>query len=94
MSYRGAEEIRHAEHQRREIDRLNGEGFQSQHGYISAFDLYTYLYEAVGATVKQQIPEHLRQRYGETQEPELAVLKGNLGEAGCPLGASPNPTIA
>jgi hypothetical protein len=47
-----------------------------QRGYISVFDLYTYLYFTVVEAVKQQVPAALRQRYGETQEPELTILKG------------------
>jgi len=58
------------------LDGLRGVGTSSQRGYISAFDLYTQLYFAVGAAVRQQIPAAVRQRYGETQEPELTVLKG------------------
>jgi hypothetical protein len=54
---------------------LRGEGVSSRGGYISAFDLYTYLYYAVGEAV-QQLPEPLRAKYGDTQEPELTVLKG------------------
>jgi nucleoside phosphorylase len=57
-------------------DGLRGKGTSSRHGYISAFDLYTHLYFAVREAVTQQVPEELRQRYGEEQEPELTVLKG------------------
>jgi hypothetical protein len=45
-------------------------------GYISAFDLYTHLYYAVGEAVQSTIPQHIRDRHGNTQEPELTVLKG------------------
>jgi hypothetical protein len=58
------------------LDGLRGQGTTSQRGYISAFDLYTQLYFAVGDAVRQQVPEAVRQRYGATQEPELTVLKG------------------
>jgi hypothetical protein len=45
-------------------------------GYISAFDLYTHLYYAVGEAVQDTVPQHIRDHYGNTQEPELTVLKG------------------
>jgi Caspase domain len=57
------------------LEGLRGEGVSSRGGYISAFDLYTYVYYAVGEAV-QQLPEALRAKYGDTQEPELTVLKG------------------
>ena len=50
------------------VDGLRGEGTRSSRGYVSAFDLYLYLYDSV--------KEAVAQRYGETQEPELTVLKG------------------
>lgn len=55
---------------------LRGQGLSGRAGYISAFDLYTHLYFAVGEAVATQVPAFLRQRYGDTQEPELTVLKG------------------
>ena len=57
------------------LEGLHGEGVGSRGGYISAFDLYTYLYYAVGEAV-QQLPESVRTKYGGVQEPELTVLKG------------------
>ena len=57
-------------------DGLRGQGLSGRAGYISAFDLYTHLYFAVGEAVEKRIPAALRQRYGNTQEPELTVLKG------------------
>jgi hypothetical protein len=58
------------------IDGLRGQGLSGRAGYISAFDLYTHLYFAVGEAVEKRVPAALRQRYGNTQEPELTVLKG------------------
>ncbi|MCS6941146.1 MAG: caspase family protein, partial [Roseiflexus sp.] len=55
---------------------LRGQGLSGRAGYISVFDLYTHLYFAVGDAVAQRVPAELRRRYGETQEPELTVLKG------------------
>lgn len=57
-------------------DGLRGQGSGSRAGYLSAFDLYTQLYFAVGAAVEQCISAALKQYYGSTQEPELTVLKG------------------
>jgi Caspase domain len=57
------------------VDGLRGHGINHQVGYISAFDLYTYIYLAVVAAVGQ-LPEVVRRRYSDTQEPELTVLKG------------------
>jgi uncharacterized caspase-like protein len=57
------------------LEGLRGEGVGSRGGYISAFDLYTYLYYAVGEAV-QQLPQAVRAQYGGAQEPELTVLKG------------------
>jgi hypothetical protein len=57
------------------LDGLRGNGVSDRGGFISAFDLYTYLYYAVGEAV-QQLPESIRTQYGGTQEPELTVLKG------------------
>ena len=58
------------------IDGLRGQGLSSRAGYISAFDLYTHLYFAVGAAIETRVSAVLKQRYGSTQEPELTVLKG------------------
>ncbi|MCS7289574.1 MAG: caspase family protein [Roseiflexus sp.] len=57
-------------------DGLRGQGLSGRAGYISVFDLYTHLYFAVGDAVAQRVSAELRRRYGETQEPELTVLKG------------------
>lgn len=58
------------------VDGLRGQGVSSLRGFISAFDLYTQLYFAVTEAVQKTIPAATRQRYSETQEPELTVLKG------------------
>lgn len=50
------------------VNGLQGKGTVGNHGYISAFDLYTYLYFTVSEAVQRQL--------GATQEPELTVLKG------------------
>ncbi|NJO07291.1 MAG: caspase family protein [Chloroflexaceae bacterium] len=56
---------------------LRGEDIYSRAGYISAFDLYTALYENVTRTVEREVSAAQRQRYGNgRQEPELTVLKG------------------
>jgi hypothetical protein len=57
-------------------DGLRGKGTSSHNGYISAFDLYLHVYHAVGEAVQKNIPEYLRKRYAQMQEPELTVLKG------------------
>ncbi|MGQ9483060.1 MAG: caspase family protein [Chloroflexus sp.] len=57
-------------------DGLRGQGLNARAGYISVFDLYTHLYFAVGEAVEKRVSTALRQRYGNTQEPELTVLKG------------------
>jgi len=56
-------------------DGLRGRGVSGRAGFISAFDLYTYLYFAVREAVERRVPPALRDRYGP-QEPELTVLKG------------------
>ena len=43
---------------------------------ISAYELYLAVYRRVGALVRAEVPETTRKVYGETQEPELTVLKG------------------
>ena len=50
------------------VDGLRGKGVLTRGGFISAFDLYTMIYETVSALVKQI--------YHRDQEPELTVLKG------------------
>ncbi len=55
---------------------LRGQGVSGRAGFISAFDLYTYLYFTVREAVERQVPLALRQCYTMTQEPELTVLKG------------------
>ncbi len=50
------------------VDGLRGEGVPDRNGFVSAFDLYTHVFDAVTGEV--------RRRYNETQEPELTVLKG------------------
>jgi hypothetical protein len=55
--------------------RGGGEVF-NRNGYISAFDLYTHLYYALEDAVPRDVPQHIRDRYGSRQEPELTVLKG------------------
>jgi len=81
------------------VDGLRGKGVLARGGFISAFDLYTMIYETVSALV--------RQLYHREQEPELTVLKGigpfavslykgaletNLGLAEAP--AAPTPVNA
>jgi hypothetical protein len=59
------------------VDGLRGSGeVYNRNGYISAFDLYTHLYYALDESVQRDIPQHLRDHYGNTQEPELTILKG------------------
>jgi hypothetical protein len=60
------------------VDGLQGKGdyIGNRGGLISAFDLYSHLYATLQAWVPQRVPEWLRQSYGQTQEPELTVLKG------------------
>jgi hypothetical protein len=50
------------------VDGLHGRGTINQHGYISAFDLYTALYANVSETVQTN--------YRRKQEPELTIHKG------------------
>lgn len=60
------------------VDGLQGKGdyIANRHGFISAFDLYSHLYDTLQSWVPQQIAADVRQKYGDTQEPELTVLKG------------------
>jgi Caspase domain len=58
------------------VEGLRGDGVTSRSGYISLFDLYTGLYSAVDEMVRRVVPAELRQRYGQTQEPELTIIKG------------------
>jgi len=50
------------------VDTLRGTGVTSQRGYISVFDLYTAVYDAVRGIVHD--------RYDRLQEPEITVHKG------------------
>jgi hypothetical protein len=50
------------------IDGLNGKGVANKAGFVSAFNLYEYIFETVTETVDEKL--------GEKQEPELTVLKG------------------
>jgi hypothetical protein len=50
------------------VDGLRGRGTISQRGYISAFDLYTSVYETVS--------EQVQAAYASRQEPELTIHKG------------------
>jgi hypothetical protein len=47
---------------------LLGQGVDGRNGYISAFDLYTHVFNTVG--------EQVRQQFSARQEPELTILKG------------------
>ncbi|NJN67053.1 MAG: caspase family protein [Chloroflexaceae bacterium] len=57
-------------------DGLRGQGFNGRAGFISAYDLYTHLFFAIGEAVERHISPALKQQYGDTQEPELTVFKG------------------
>jgi hypothetical protein len=56
---------------------LQGKGIIGNRGYISIFDLYNYLYDAVGDAVAddKRVSSQARQRYGGTQEPQLTIIK-------------------
>lgn len=56
-------------------DGLRGQGITAKGGYISVYDLYVHVYFTVREKVAQ-LDESLRKRHGETQEPELTILKG------------------
>jgi hypothetical protein len=60
------------------VDGLQGKGdyIANRHGFISAFDLYSHLYDTLQTWVPQQIDADVRKKYGDTQEPELTILKG------------------
>jgi hypothetical protein len=58
------------------VSALKGEGVRGEGGVISAYDLYLAVYRKVGTLVRAEVSEHHRKTYGETQEPELTVLKG------------------
>jgi hypothetical protein len=60
------------------VDGLQGKGdyLANRGGAISAFDLYSQLYDTLQTWVPQRIPADLRAKYGNVQEPELTVLKG------------------
>jgi hypothetical protein len=50
------------------IDGLNGRGTANKAGFVSAYNLYEYIFETVTETVEDKL--------GVKQEPELTVLKG------------------
>jgi hypothetical protein len=60
------------------VDGLQGKGdyISNRGGFISAFDLYSHLYDTLQTWVPAKISASLRQKHGEQQEPELTVLKG------------------
>ncbi len=59
------------------IDGLRGGSeVYNRSGYISVFDLYNHLYYALDEAVPREVPPHVRAHYGDTQEPELTILKG------------------
>ncbi len=59
------------------VDGLRGTGdVFNRNGYISAFDLYTHLYYTLAEAVQRDVPQQTRDQYGDTQEPELTILKG------------------
>jgi hypothetical protein len=58
------------------VGALKGEGLRGDLGVIGAYELYLAVYRCVGALVRAEVPESTRKIYGETQEPELTVLKG------------------
>jgi hypothetical protein len=45
-------------------------------GALTIFDLYLQLYRRVPGLVAQEVPDQLRQSYGQLQEPELTILTG------------------
>ncbi len=57
-------------------DGLRGDEIATHSGYISAFDLYTRIYEGVGHVVDTTIDAGSRKLYGGTPEPELTVIQG------------------
>lgn len=50
------------------VDGLRGKGVANSRGFISAFSLYTYIYETV--------TENVQALYNKAQQPELTVLRG------------------
>jgi hypothetical protein len=60
------------------VDGLQGKGdfVANRNGFISVFDLYSHLYDTLHAWVPQRVDADVRQKYGDTQEPELTILKG------------------
>lgn len=60
------------------VEGLQGRGdyVANRHGFISAFDLYSHLYDTLQARVPRLVDADVRARYGGAQEPELTVLKG------------------
>jgi hypothetical protein len=59
------------------VNRLKGRGVTPQKGFISAYDLYTALYNNVLESVqdKERVTPTVYQKYG-AQEPELTIIKG------------------
>jgi hypothetical protein len=59
------------------VNGLQGKGILSNHGYISIFDLYNYVYDAVADAVADdnRVSPQTRQQYGGTQEPQLTIIK-------------------
>jgi len=59
------------------VNGLQGKGIISNRGYISIFDLYNYLYDAVGDAVADdnRVSPQTRQHYGGTQEPQITIIK-------------------
>jgi hypothetical protein len=60
------------------VDGLQGKGdyVTNRGGFISAYDLYSHLYDTLQAWVPQKVDADVRAQYGTVQEPELTVLKG------------------
>lgn len=54
---------------------LQGDDLMPRNGYVSAFDLYTFIHDEVKRTVERTIPAATRQQYGGTQEPMLTVTE-------------------
>jgi hypothetical protein len=60
------------------VDGLQGKGdyLANRGGVISAFDLYSQLYDSLQSWVPQRVSADIRAKYGNAQEPELTILKG------------------
>ncbi len=54
---------------------LQGDDLFANRGYISVFDLYTFVHDEVKSTVERTIPAATRQQYGGTQEPMFTVTE-------------------